>query len=320
MADRNNWEQERMRDRGNDPNRENWGRPREDRERESQFTGGEERNRNWEREGRYGQGGGEGSRGYGGGGRREYEGSRDPYYSGGEGGWNEGRGFGGERGYEASREGWRGREGSRGYDTQRAYEGSRGGYEGSAGGYDRSREQEEGWRGGGRHEDYGPGAFNRQFRGGTEYFGTGQRGFGTTWGGQGGGYTGQGSYSGGQGGYSGGIGSYGQQQGQHAGRGPKGYQRSDDRIREDVCERLTQHPEINAEEIEIQVKGGEVTLTGTVERREEKRIAEDIAESISGVKDVHNQLRAQPHQGVTAGHSSQSGRQETSGGTATKTK
>ena len=48
----------------------------------------------------------------------------------------------------------------------------------------------------------------------------------------------------------------------------RGYQRSDDRIREDVCERLTQHPEINAEEIEIQVKGGEVTLTGTVERRE----------------------------------------------------
>src|SRR5205823_13121816 len=29
--------------------------------------------------------------------------------------------------------------------------------------------------------------------------------------------------------------------GPHAGRGPRSYQRADDRIRDDVCERLTQH-------------------------------------------------------------------------------
>src|SRR5207253_3764578 len=104
-----NWAGERIRDRGDEVSREHWGRGREeDREREMQFTGGEERNRNWEREGRFGQGGGEGNRGYGNEGRREYgrefEGSRDPYYGGpdvrgNEGRWNEGRGFSGERGY-----------------------------------------------------------------------------------------------------------------------------------------------------------------------------------------------------------------------------
>jgi len=45
------------------------------------------------------------------------------------------------------------------------------------------------------------------------------------------------------------------QRGPHAGRGPKGYQRSDERIREDVCDRLTEHPAIDASEIEVEVKG-----------------------------------------------------------------
>jgi len=330
MPDRNNWEQERTRDRGHEYNRENWGRGREEeRDREMQLAGGEERNRNWEREGRYTQGGGEGNRGYGNEGGRQYEGSRDPYYSGtdvrgNEGRWNEGRGsggYGGERGYEAPRgyEGSRGHEGSRGYNANQAYEGSRGGYEGARGGYEGGR-GEEGWRSGGRQGDYGPGAFNRQFRGGTEYFGTGQRGYGTTWGGTGSGTGNSSSYSGGQGGFSGGIGTYGDQ-GRFAGKGPKGYQRSDERIREDICERLTHHPEIDAEEIEIVVKGGEVTLTGTVQRRDEKRFAEDAAESVSGVKDVHNQLRMQHHQGSTTGQGMQSNKQETAGaGSQQKTK
>ena len=41
----------------------------------------------------------------------------------------------------------------------------------------------------------------------------------------------------------------------------------------------------------MSVKDGEVTLTGTVDERHAKRIAEDVAESVSGVKDVHNQVR-----------------------------
>jgi len=80
-------------------------------------------------------------------------------------------------------------------------------------------------------------------------------------------------------------------QGSHRGKGPKGYQRSDERIQEDISERLTQHSEIDATEIEVKVQLGEVTLTGTATDRNTKRMAEDIAESVSGVKEVTNQIR-----------------------------
>ena len=80
-------------------------------------------------------------------------------------------------------------------------------------------------------------------------------------------------------------------QGEHRGRGPKGYQRSDERIHEEVCECLTDDPFIDASSIELSVQSGIVTLTGTVSSRQEKRRAEDLIENLSGVKDVHNSLR-----------------------------
>jgi len=79
--------------------------------------------------------------------------------------------------------------------------------------------------------------------------------------------------------------------GPHAGRGPRGYQRSDERIREEIHDRLTAHGMIDATDIECQVQNGEVTLTGFVSSRMEKRAAEDVADDIAGVKEVHNQLR-----------------------------
>jgi hypothetical protein len=85
--------------------------------------------------------------------------------------------------------------------------------------------------------------------------------------------------------------------GPHSGRGPQGYQRSDARIEEDVCEHLTHHGMLDATGIQVRVENGEVTLTGTVESRQAKRLAEDILDSISGVRDVHNQLRVQRDQG-----------------------
>jgi hypothetical protein len=76
-----------------------------------------------------------------------------------------------------------------------------------------------------------------------------------------------------------------------AGRGPKGYRRSDERIREEVSDALTADPLVDASEITVQVEEGHVTLTGTVVAREQKRRAEDVAERISGVSDVSNNLR-----------------------------
>src|SRR5262249_13796650 len=77
----------------------------------------------------------------------------------------------------------------------------------------------------------------------------------------------------------------------HAGRGPRGYQRSDERIREDINDRLTDDGYVDATDIEVIVNNSMVTLIGRVESREEKRRAEDIADSVSGVTDVSNQLR-----------------------------
>ena len=88
----------------------------------------------------------------------------------------------------------------------------------------------------------------------------------------------------------------------HRGRGPKGYIRSDNRIREDVCDRLTDDPDIDASEIDVRVANGEVTLTGTVTDRTAKRHADNLAERIGGVRHVQNNLRVSPA-GAPAGTS-----------------
>jgi BON domain len=74
-------------------------------------------------------------------------------------------------------------------------------------------------------------------------------------------------------------------------RAPKGYKRSDDRIREDVNDRLAQDDQLDPSEIEVSVSNGEVTLAGSVESRHEKFLAEEIADDVGGVSEVHNQLR-----------------------------
>lgn len=83
------------------------------------------------------------------------------------------------------------------------------------------------------------------------------------------------------------------------GRGPKNYRRSDERIREDINDRLSDQDYLDASEIEVGVSGGEVTLSGTVETRYDKRLAEDIAESVSGVTHVQNNLRVEYRGGTT---------------------
>lgn len=78
--------------------------------------------------------------------------------------------------------------------------------------------------------------------------------------------------------------------GMHIGKGPRGYKRADDSIYEDVCGSLSLSPDVDASNIEVSVKEGIVYLTGTVESREQKKMAEFEIESISGVIDVQNGL------------------------------
>jgi hypothetical protein len=79
--------------------------------------------------------------------------------------------------------------------------------------------------------------------------------------------------------------------GAYAGRGPRNYQRSDERIREDICERLTEHGDLDPTDVEVRVQNAEVTLEGSVHDRWSKRTAEDLAEGVWGVKAVHNLIR-----------------------------
>lgn len=79
----------------------------------------------------------------------------------------------------------------------------------------------------------------------------------------------------------------------HYGKGPKGYQRSDDRIKEDACEALQDNRFVDASAIEVDVKEGVVSLRGTVETREAKREAERCVENVRGVTDVRNEIQLQ---------------------------
>lgn len=89
-----------------------------------------------------------------------------------------------------------------------------------------------------------------------------------------------------------GFGSHGHEStgGTQRRRAPKNYTRSDDRIKEDVNDRLMQ-ADIDPSDIEVSVSSGEVTLTGTACCREDKYQAEIIAEGVLGVNEVVNNLR-----------------------------
>ena len=82
--------------------------------------------------------------------------------------------------------------------------------------------------------------------------------------------------------------------GPHAGKGPK---RSDSRLQDEVCQRLTQHGRLDASNIDMKVNDSIVTLTGSVDSRQAKRTAEDMADAVPGVRDVLNQLTIQQRQG-----------------------
>ncbi len=77
----------------------------------------------------------------------------------------------------------------------------------------------------------------------------------------------------------------------HRGRGPRNYRRSDERILDEIGHRFTEDGYLDASDIEIDVGDQEVTLSGSVKTRFEKRHAEDIAEAVSGVRYVQNNLR-----------------------------
>jgi hypothetical protein len=125
-------------------------------------------------------------------------------------------------------------------------------------------------------------------------------------------------------GYGRGSGSPYQNQSRPFARGPKGYQRSDERMKEDISEKLWTSRYIDSSEVSIEVRGGKVTLEGTVPSRHMKHAIEDLVDACLGVQDIDNRIRvASPnYQGSapaasTGGTGSMSGAGSTSGTTVT---
>ncbi|MGH8151326.1 MAG: BON domain-containing protein [Rhodanobacteraceae bacterium] len=79
----------------------------------------------------------------------------------------------------------------------------------------------------------------------------------------------------------------------YRGLGPKSYVRSDERILEDICERLWDADDVDARDVSVEVKNGEVTLRGNVEQRRIRHRIEDIADACGGVRDIRNEIRVQ---------------------------
>ncbi len=107
----------------------------------------------------------------------------------------------------------------------------------------------------------------------------------------------------------------------HHGRGSRNYKRSDQRVREDIMERLTVHQIIDATDVEVEVRDGQVMLTGMVRSRCEKRLVEDVIENVYGVNNVGNHLKVQQitsdqsrsDQAISAGQAAPKSRQGTAG-------
>ncbi|RZT31366.1 BON domain-containing protein [Cupriavidus agavae] len=85
------------------------------------------------------------------------------------------------------------------------------------------------------------------------------------------------------------------------GRGFRHHDRPDDRVLGDVCDRLAMHPGVDVAEVTVEVQSGVVKLGGTVEDRYERRLVEEIAESVSGVRQVENGIRLQPRGAAAPG-------------------
>ncbi|WP_427306336.1 BON domain-containing protein [Cupriavidus sp. H39] len=83
--------------------------------------------------------------------------------------------------------------------------------------------------------------------------------------------------------------------GSNRGSGPKNYRRGDDRIHDEVCDRLAHAHELDVSEVTVHVQDGLVTLEGHVGDRRSKYDIEEVAERVFGVQDVINHIRVRPY-------------------------
>jgi hypothetical protein len=105
-------------------------------------------------------------------------------------------------------------------------------------------------------------------------------------------------------------------------RALKGYTRPDERIREDVCDRINEVGRLadaDLSDLEVRVQNGEVTLAGSLRDRRQKHLLENAAEAVGGVKDVHDLVRIRrDDEHPDLGQRAESGTQAARGVTSTR--
>jgi hypothetical protein len=72
---------------------------------------------------------------------------------------------------------------------------------------------------------------------------------------------------------------------------PRAEDSSDERIREEIRQRLMLHTDFDATDIDVSIKDDTVILTGMVEDQEAKRLAEYVAEDVLGERKLENRLK-----------------------------
>lgn len=77
----------------------------------------------------------------------------------------------------------------------------------------------------------------------------------------------------------------------YSGVGPKNYRRSDESILEHVASLLTWSPDVDASELTIAVKDGNVIIAGTVPDRSMIYLVDDLMEGVHGVKNFDNHVK-----------------------------
>ena len=86
----------------------------------------------------------------------------------------------------------------------------------------------------------------------------------------------------------------------HQGKGPRGWTLRDDRVIEEVSDRLMDDRLLDARHIEVSANAGVVTLSGDVPGASDVAHAEMLARQAPGVTEVVNQLTVDPGVPATA--------------------
>jgi hypothetical protein len=84
-----------------------------------------------------------------------------------------------------------------------------------------------------------------------------------------------------------------EQERRQAERGQRARRRPDETLAQEIREVLANDPELDATDVEIEVEGGAVTLSGVVDESDAKLLAEELIETLPGVREVHNRIRVE---------------------------